>query len=94
MWNNKRPQIKYFKVFGVNVVICDGTIKMKFDGKSYWQDVKTNGYKVRDVLNEKYIVVRDVIENETNFLLSKTKDENEEISSNNSSKTDVSDKSK
>lgn len=71
--------------------------KTKFDNKS-WKSVllgyESMGYKVWDVQIEKYIVFRDVIVDETNFLISRPKDNNEGTISSNFSETDVYDKSK
>lgn len=71
MWHCKKPEIKYLKVFGSTVYVHNKIRKTKFDEKS-WKGIlvgyEPNGYKVWDVENEKFVVVRDVIVNETEFL--------------------------
>lgn len=74
LWHNKKPQIKYLKVFGSTVYVHDKTNKTKFDDKS-WKGIlvgyEPNGYKVWNPECEKHVTVRDVIVDETNFLQSR-----------------------
>lgn len=74
MWHNRKPQIKYLKVFGSTVYVHDKIFKTKFDVKS-WKGIlmgyEPNGYKVWNPECEKFITVRDVIVDETNFLQSR-----------------------
>lgn len=74
LWHNKKPQIKYLKVFGSTVYVHDKTSKTKFDRKS-WKGIlvgyEPNGYKVWNVETGKYVVVRDVIVDENNFVVSR-----------------------
>lgn len=74
MWHIKKPQLKYLKVFGSTVYIHNKTAKDKFDPKS----VKAvlvgygpNGYKVWEAETGKFHLVRDVIVDEINFLVSR-----------------------
>lgn len=81
MWHNKKPQIKYLKVFGSTVYVHDKTFKTKFDAKS-WKGIlvgyEPNGYKVWNPECEKFTTVRDVIVDETNFLQSRPVSQPEE----------------
>ena len=74
MWHNKKPQIKYLRVFGSTVFTHNKIRKTKFDEKS-WKGILVgyvpNGYKVWDVENEKFVLVRDVIIDETNYLVTR-----------------------
>lgn len=76
MWYNKKPQLKYLKVFGSTVYAHVKTSKNKFDEKSskgILVGYEPNGYRVYEVENDKYVVVRDVIVDETNFIESRPK---------------------
>lgn len=71
MWHSKEPQIKYLRIFGSTVFVHNKVRKTKFDEKStkgILVGYQPNGYKVWDVVNEKFIVVRDVIFDEVNFM--------------------------
>lgn len=74
LWHNKKPQIKYLKVFGSTVYVHNKTNKTKFQEKS-WKGIlvgyEPNGYKVWEVETHKFVVVRDVIVDETNYLNSR-----------------------
>ena len=71
LWHNKKPQIKYLRVFGSTVYVHNKTGKTKFQEKS-WKGIlvgyEPNGYKVWEVESQKFVVVRDVIIDETNYL--------------------------
>lgn len=74
LWHNKKPKLKYLKVFGSTVFIHNKTRKSKFDEKSFkgiLVGYEPNGYKVWNVESEKFVTVRDVIVDETNFLKSR-----------------------
>ena len=70
LWHNKRPQLKYLRVFGSTVYVHDKTRQSKFDRKS-WKGImlgyEPNGYRVWDVESDKIHVVRDVIFDEKNY---------------------------
>ena len=87
LWHSKKPQIKYLKVFGSTVYVHNKTRKTKFEEKS-WKGIlvgyEPNGYKVWDVETEKFVVVRDVIFDETNFLESRQKINSKGVNSENS----------
>lgn len=74
LWHNKKPQLKYLKVFGSTVYFVNKTRKCKFDERSLkgiFVGYEPNGYKVWDVVDEKFVKVRDVIVDEINFLSSR-----------------------
>lgn len=97
LWHGKKPQIKYLKVFGSTVYVHNKTRKTKFEEKSLkgiLVGYEPNGYKVWDVETEKFSVVRDVIVDETNFLVSRPLAKPEGVNlenSSTSSKTGLSD---
>ena len=71
LWHTKKPKLRYLKVFGSTVYIHNKTRKGKFDEKSMkgiLVGYEPNGYKVWDVVKEDFVVVRDVIVDETNYL--------------------------
>lgn len=74
MWHDKKPEIKYLKVFGSTVYVHNKTSKTKFEEKS-WKGIlvgyEPNGYKVWDPNCERFVTVRDVVVDETNFLQSR-----------------------
>lgn len=74
LWHGKKPHLKYLLIFGSTVHVHNKVRKTKFDDKS-WAGVlvgyEPNGYKVWDVESEKFVTVRDVIVDETNYLTSK-----------------------
>ncbi|KPI92981.1 Copia protein [Papilio xuthus] len=92
LWHNKKPQIKYLKVFGSTVYVHNKTCKSKFEEKS-WKGImlgyEPNGYKVWDPASNKCVVVRDVVVDETNFLISRPLWKPEENVENSRDKTDV-----
>ena len=96
LWHNKKPQLKYLKVFGSTVYIHNKTRKTKFDKKS-WKGIlvgyEPNGYKVWNVETEKFSVVRDVIADETNFKVSRPvmRPEGVNLESSKDNKTDAPD---
>lgn len=71
MWHDKKPQIKYLRVFGSTAFVHNKTGKGKFDDKS-WKGIllgyEPNGYKVWNLESEKFVTVRDVVFDEINFL--------------------------
>lgn len=85
LWHNKRPTLKFLKVFGSTAYVHNKTMKTKFDEKS-WKGIlvgyEPNGYKVYDAKAEKFVTVRDVIFDEKNYVTSrpqiKFNDENNE----------------
>ncbi|CAH2207849.1 jg3075, partial [Pararge aegeria aegeria] len=91
MWHDKKPQIKYLKVFGSTVYVHNKTGKTKFDDKS-WKGIlvgyEPNGYKVWNPECEKHVVVRDVIVDENNFLQSRPVLRSEGNIENSQNKTD------
>ncbi|CAK1549216.1 unnamed protein product [Leptosia nina] len=74
LWHEKKPQIKYLKVFGSTVFVHNKEVKCKFDDKS-WKGIlvgyEPNGYKVWKPENEKLVIVRDVIVDEIDYLKSR-----------------------
>lgn len=75
MWHNKKPQIKYLRIFGSTIYVHNKTSKTKFDEKSrkgILVGYVTNGYKVWDLEKGDYIVARDVIVDENDFSSSKS----------------------
>lgn len=74
LWHSRKPQIKYLKVFGATVYVHNKTRTTKFEEKS-WKAILVgygpNGYKVLNVDTEKFVMVRDVIVDETDFLESR-----------------------
>ncbi|CAK9834334.1 Copia protein, partial [Anthophora retusa] len=71
LWHSKKPKLRYLKIFGSTVYVHNKTRKTKFDEKSskgILVGYEPNGYKVWDVENGKFIVVRDVIVDEINYL--------------------------
>lgn len=95
MWHNKKPQIKYLKVFGSTVYVHNKINKTKFDEKS-WKGIlvgyEPNGYKVWNPECEKFVVVRDVIVDETNYLQSRPVQPGTNVK-NSSNETDILSKS-
>lgn len=91
MWHTKKPQIKYLKVFGSTVYVHNKISKTKFDEKS-WKGIlvgyEPNGYKVWNPECEKYVIVRDVIVDETGFLQSRPDLKSEGNIKNSHGKTD------
>lgn len=74
LWHNKKPKLKYLRVFGSTIFIHNKTMLSKFDSKSYKAILvgyEPNGYKVWNVDTEKFATVRDVLVDETNFLVSR-----------------------
>lgn len=74
LWHSKMPSLKYLKVFGSTVYFLNNSRKTKFDDKSskgILVGYEPNGYKVWDVVDEKFVKVRDVIVDEINFLSSR-----------------------
>ena len=71
LWHGKKHKLKYLKIFGSTVYVHNKVRKTKFDEKS-WKGIligyEPNGYKVWDAKNEKFIVFRNVIVDETNYL--------------------------
>lgn len=99
LWHNKKPTLKYLKVFGSTVFVHNKTSKTKFDEKS-WKGIlvgyQPNGYKVWNVETGKIVIVRDVIVDETNFLQSRPvlKSEENKTITNSHDETDSHAKSK
>lgn len=91
MWHGRKPQLKYLKVFGATVYVHNKNTKTKFDNKS-WKGIlvgyQPNGYKVWNPDCERYVVVRDVIVDEINFLQSRPVIKSEENVINSHNKTD------
>lgn len=71
MWYNRKPQLKYLRIFGSTVHVFDKSRQNKFDNKP-WKGIligyTPNGYKVWNVDTGKTQVVRDVTFDETRFL--------------------------
>ena len=76
MWQSKKPQLKYFRIFGRTIFTHNKVRKTKFAEKS-WKgifiayDLYRIWHKVWDVENEKFVLVRDVIIDETNYLVTR-----------------------
>lgn len=91
MWHNKKPEVKFLKVFGSTVYVHNKTTNAKFDDKS-WKGIlmgyEPNGYKVWNPDCEKFVVVRDVIVDESTFLRSRSSWKPEENIGNSHDKTD------
>lgn len=74
LWHNKKPKLKFLRVFGCTAYVHNKTRKHKFDDKSVkgiLVGYVPNGYKIYNVQNKKFIVARDVIFDETNFTTSR-----------------------
>lgn len=71
LWHDKKPKLKYLRIFGSTVYVHNKVRKTKFDDKS-WKSIlvgyEPNGYKVWNVETGKFATVRDVLIDETNFL--------------------------
>lgn len=74
MWHNRKPVLKFLKVFGSTVYVHNKKRKTKFDDKS-WKGIllgyEPNGYKIFRPETETFVIVRDVIFDETNYLVSR-----------------------
>uniref|UniRef100_A0A6V7KQP7 Integrase catalytic domain-containing protein n=1 Tax=Bracon brevicornis TaxID=1563983 RepID=A0A6V7KQP7_9HYME len=70
MWHDKKPIMKYLKVFGSTVYVHEKVNIGKFDEKS-WKGIlvgyEPNGYKVWVHEKAKFVVERDVIVDEFDF---------------------------
>jgi len=77
MWHSKKPCLKYLRVFGSTVYVLNKTRKRKFDDKS-WKGIlvgyEPNGYKVWDVENNKFVIARDVVLDESSRIMSRAVD--------------------
>lgn len=75
MWHNRKPNLKYLKVFGSTVYVHDKSRKRKFDEKS-WKGIlvgyEPNGLKIWDVEARKFTIARDVIVDEKNMTNSRS----------------------
>jgi len=74
MWHNRKPILKYLKIFGSTVYIHNKIRKRKLDEKSFktmFVGYEPNGFKLWDTENEKFIVARDVVVDETNMVNSR-----------------------
>ena len=75
MWKDKKPKLKYLKVFGATAYVHNKHMEEKFDKKS-WKGIfvgyAPNGYKVYDTSKGTFAIVRDVVFDETNFLSSRS----------------------
>lgn len=97
MWHGVKPKVKYLKVFGSTVYVHIKTNKNKFDEKS-WKGIlvgyEPNGYKVWNPEIKKFVLVRDVIVDELDFVKSRPKVNPEEDILNSHGKTDICNNSK
>jgi transposase InsO family protein len=69
MWYQRKPTLKYLKVFGSTVYIHIKTSKNKFDKKSnkgILVGYEPNGYRVWKETEQKFIIARDVVVDEAN----------------------------
>lgn len=67
MWHNKKPNLKYLKVFGSIVYVHQKVRKRKFDDKSskaILVGFEPNGFRLWDLSARKFVVARDVIVDE------------------------------
>lgn len=74
MWHGRKPYLKYLKVFGSTVYIHNKLMNSKFDKRStkgILVGYEPNGYRVWDVERARYVIVRDVIVDEINYLESR-----------------------
>ncbi|KMQ82834.1 gag-int-pol protein, partial [Lasius niger] len=74
MWHNKKPYLKHLRVFGATVYVHIKNKQGKFDDKSFksiFVGYEPNGFKLWDAVNEKFIVARDVVVDETNMVNSR-----------------------
>lgn len=78
MWHGKKPNLRFLRVFGSTAYVHK-VKETKFDEKS-WKGIfigyQPNGYKIWDVNREMSVIARDVIFDETNFLVSRPTFEN------------------
>ena len=85
MWHNRKPNLKYFKVFGSTIYVHNKIRKRKFDEKSVkgiFVGYKANGYKIWNAECRKFIVARDVIVDEINMLTYKNEIKNTDFRNN------------
>lgn len=69
-WHNRKPKISHLKVFGSTAYVHVKVHKAKFDEKSFKAILvgyDQNGYKLFDVENNKFVIARDVVFDESNF---------------------------
>lgn len=74
MWHNKKPVLKYLKIFGSTVYALNKVRKRKFDEKSIkviLVGYEPNGYKLWNEESRKFMIARDVVVDETNMLKSR-----------------------
>lgn len=70
LWHNKKPKLKYLRVFGCTAYVHNKTRKHKFDDKSIkgiLVGYVPNGYKIYIANTRKFIVARDIIFDELKF---------------------------
>jgi len=70
MWHNRKPKLKYLKIFGSTVYVHDKMRKRKFDDKSFkciLVGYEQNGYKLWDINSKRFLVARDVVVDEMNM---------------------------
>lgn len=80
LWHNKKPLLKYLRVFGSTAFVLDKTNKGKFDSRSrkgILVGYHPNGYKVWDVSKSSVEIARDVVFDEREFLNSRPEDSND-----------------
>lgn len=70
LWHNKKPTIKYLRVFGSTAYSHNKTMKGKLADRScigIFVGYDSCGYRIYDPINRKYITARDVIFDEFNY---------------------------
>lgn len=86
MWHDRKPKLKYLRVFGSTVYVHDKIKRNKFDDES-WKGIlvgyEPNGYKVWDEETNNFFVVRDVIIDEINSLKTRPITDSNEINKSN-----------
>jgi len=86
MWHNKKPTLKYLKIFGSTVYALNKIRKRKFDEKSIKAILvgyEPNGYKLWSEESRKFMTARDVVVDKINMLKSRVlHGEDSEVQSN------------
>lgn len=74
MWHNKKPTIKYLRVFGSTAYVHNKVMKGKLDTRSHtgiFVGYEPSGYKIWMPANRKYVISTDVKFDETTFLVTR-----------------------
>jgi len=67
VWHNKKPTLKYLKIFGSTIYALNKVRKRKFDEKSIKEILvgyEPNGYKLWNEESRKFMKAREVVVDE------------------------------